>query len=175
MRTVEQTITKLIEQSVRNKSFADIGPLWETVNEKISVAHQFGACSLTAIDQFPANDPLWAAFNERMQTKKIQPRCISGNVMDYSGPAFDITHCGFVIYHAPDPLLFLKKLRAITKERLILTSLVITGSIVNDAGELSVSKDGLVFVPAISSKNKAIVRRHWSEFLGERPSGAPCR
>ena len=51
MRDVRDTY---IRQVVAGKSFADVGGLWGTVNEKVSVAHAYGARALTMIDVSPA-------------------------------------------------------------------------------------------------------------------------
>ena len=44
MRDVRDTY---ISQVVAGKSFADVGGLWGTVNEKVSVAHAHGARGLS--------------------------------------------------------------------------------------------------------------------------------
>lgn len=165
-------IDELISKYVKDKDFADIGPLWETVNEKLSIASHFGAKSLMAIDQFPDNHPLWDAFHNRMTQGGILDYHIkSCNLLDYSGPAFDVVHCAGVIYHAPDPITFIKKLRSITKERLILTSTVMPERISNELGEFILPEGGIVFVPSLSQANKKIINAYWNRFLKGRPSG----
>lgn len=163
--------SKMVSECVQGKSFADIGPLWETVNEKISVAHQSGATSLTAIDQFPADNPFWGRFHERMKNMGINCKSIYSNVLDYNGEAFDVVNCGGVLYHAADPITLLKKLKSITKQRLILTSTITPKRINNEEGEFVLPDGALVFVPALSMQNKKILARHWNIFLGGRPDG----
>ena len=48
-----------ISQVAAGKSFADVGGLWGTVNEKVSVAHTHGARALTMIDVSPPDTELW--------------------------------------------------------------------------------------------------------------------
>ena len=47
-----------IRQAVAGKSFADIGGLWGTVNEKVSVAHTHGVRTLSMVDVSPPDSEL---------------------------------------------------------------------------------------------------------------------
>jgi SAM-dependent methyltransferase len=163
-------IEKILSECVSGKTFADIGPLWETVNEKVSIAHKYGATSLTAIDKFHKTDPLWQKFIDRMKSQNINCEYLSGNVLDYKG-TFDVVTCGGVIYHAPDPIHLLKKLRQITKEKLILTSTITPAKISNEEGEFNLPEGSLVFIPALSQQNKRIISKHWDTFMMGRPDG----
>lgn len=161
----------LIYQHVLNKTFVDVGPLWETIHEKVSTAHYFKAASVAAIDQWPEEHPLWLAFHERMhKLNVIDYQCYSMNVMDYTGPGFDVVYCSGVIYHAADTVGLLKKLRAITKERLILTSTITKKFIANDEGTLTIPDGSALFVPAMSPRQKAILTKEWSDLIGDRPN-----
>ena len=163
---------ELISKYVKDKDFLDIGPLWETVNEKLSIASYFGAKSLMAIDQFPDNHPLWAKFHNRLADGGVLDYNVkSCNILDYSERTFDVVHCAGVIYHASDPITFLKKLRLITKERLILTSTVMPQKISNEFGEFILPEAGIIFVPCLSSNSKKIINTYWDRFLKGRPSG----
>ena len=168
MRIIDQFIT----QHVSGKTFADIGPLWETVNEKISVAHHAGATSLTAIDQFPEDDPHWTRFRNRLHELNVPNYATkSMNFMDYNGPTFDVINCGGVIYHAAEPIAFLKKLRQWANHRVILTSTITPSVISNEEGDFILPEGSVVFVPALSYKNKKIVSKYWNRFLGGRTDG----
>ncbi len=169
---MKKFIEKEISRWVSGKSFLDIGPLWETVNEKVSVAYHAGAKTLTAIDQFPVDDPLWAAFHKRMNDCGVGGyTSFSCNVLDYDDKSFDVVNCGGVIYHAADPINLLKKIRTMTNERLILTSTVTPDVISNEFGDFSLPDGSVVFVPALSAKNKQILSKHWSMFLRGRTDG----
>lgn len=168
MRIIDQ----LISQHVNGKTFADIGPLWETVNEKISVAHHAGATKLMAIDQFPENDPHWDRFHARMKEQRVfNYAAKSINLLDYKGEGFDVINCGGVLYHAADPIHLLKKLKELTKYRLILTSTITPNKISNEDGEFILPEGAMVFVPALSLQNKKITSRYWNVFLGGRTDG----
>jgi len=169
---MKKIVEDLIASCVSNKSFVDVGPLWETTNEKISIAHNSGASSITAIDKFPFSESLWIDFKNHLQSKNIH-KCefLSMNILEYQNKPFDIVHCGGVIYHAPDPITLIKKLRSITKEKLIITSTVTPEIISNEFGQFVLPEGSFVFVPALSSQNKRILSKHWSQFLRGRTDG----
>jgi hypothetical protein len=169
---LNEFIEKSILEKVKNKSFVDVGAIWTVFNEKVSVAHKGGASSLTVIDKFDFSEIYWENFHKRMKSFNIENcSCISCNVLDYDGPKFDVVYCGGVLYHAPDPLLIIKKLRSITKERLVITSTVTPKVLTNEHGTFSLPDGGIVFVPALSKQNKMILSKHWNQFLGGRPDG----
>lgn len=155
-----------IAQVVEGRSFVDVGGLWGTVNEKVSVAHAAGARSLAMIDISSHDGPLWNAFEERRRTLQLPDvRCIEGNVLELVERdvdlAFDVVHCSGVLYHAPDPLRLLEALRRLTRSHLVLSSSVIPGVIANDEGELHVPDAAALFVPALTGRDRAILRAHW--------------
>ena len=76
-----------ITKVVKNKSFADVGGLWGTVNEKVSVAHAGGASTLAMVDISPPGDVLWERFEERRQTLQLpEVQAISGDVQTETRP-----------------------------------------------------------------------------------------
>lgn len=48
-----------------DKTFAEVGGLWGTVNETVSTALQFGAREATMIDIQPLGNHTWTRFHER--------------------------------------------------------------------------------------------------------------
>jgi 2-polyprenyl-3-methyl-5-hydroxy-6-metoxy-1,4-benzoquinol methylase len=118
-----------LSQIVKGKSFADVGGLWGTVSEKVSVAHRYGASALTMIDVAPPPNEEWRLFEERRRDLRLPPvNCISGDVVSLvesnTCPQFDVVHCSGVLYHIPDPVRLVAALRKITREYLILCSVV---------------------------------------------------
>jgi len=92
-----------ISRVVQGKSFLEVGGLWGIVSEKVSVAHRFGARSLTIIDVTSPDSSLWSSFRSRMLEKGI-PDCvaISGDICETSfNEIFDVVHCSGVLYHLP--------------------------------------------------------------------------
>jgi 2-polyprenyl-3-methyl-5-hydroxy-6-metoxy-1,4-benzoquinol methylase len=160
-----------IKSNVQGKSFLDIGPVWETINEKLSVAYHAGASRVTALDLFPQDHEYWAALHVRLKNLNVEYDFTSGNIIDYSGPSFDCVYCSGVIYHCPNPILFLKKLRSLTKETLILKSTIVPDRIENACGTIKLPSGGLIYIPALEKKDKKVIVEYWKEFLGNRPSG----
>jgi hypothetical protein len=165
-----------IGKVVRGKSFAEVGGLWGTVNEKVSVAHSHGANDLAMIDVSPPESDLWRLFEERRQTLRLPDvRCISSDLVTLaegpSCPRFDVVHCSGILYHIPDPLRFLRGLRAVTREFLVLTSVVTAGRIANEQGSLTIPQSAALFVPALQGKERAIVQAYWRKVVGDGAIG----
>jgi hypothetical protein len=57
-----------VAESVQGKSFAEVGGLWGTVNERVTVAARAGAAETAMIDVIPPEDELWTLFRERAAT-----------------------------------------------------------------------------------------------------------
>lgn len=153
---------KFLSRSVPGKTFAEVGGLWGTVNEKISIAHKYGATQLTMIDVTEEGGDLWKAFEERMADRKITDyRCIVGDICEYEGESFDVVHCSGVLYHHPNPQHLLGALRSITREILILSSAVTQERIKNKHGTYEIPPSGVLFVPALSDQERAILGEYW--------------
>jgi SAM-dependent methyltransferase len=165
-----------IRRVVRDKSFADVGGLWGTVNEKVSVAHKCGASALAMVDVSPPEHELWHLFEERRQALGLpEVQCISADALTIANtsPAvqFDVVHCSGVLYHMPDPMRLLVSLRKISREYLVLASSV-TGTRVNsNEGVLRVPQGAALFIPALQSRESAILRSYWQQFVGDAALG----
>ena len=161
---------------VKGKSFADVGGLWGTVNEKVSVAHRAGAAEVTMIDVTAPDGRLWDEFRSRVLSLGLPtPGCLSGDVVALAEspafPRFDVVHCSGVIYHVPDPMRLLTALRKITREYLILSSAVTATEISNEAGVLNIPAATAIFVPALQQHERDILRAHWSPVVGDLAAG----
>jgi SAM-dependent methyltransferase len=157
-----------IARVVSGRTFAEVGGLWGTVNEKVSVAHQHGATSLAMIDVTPAGGELWIKFRERMAELRVpNVHEICGDICqvtnaDVAGP-FDVVHCSGVLYHHPNPLVMLAALRRITRKHLVLTSAVTQTVIENEYGRYEIPPSGVLFVPALSEKEREIMKTYWQK------------
>lgn len=167
---------RFVQQVVTGKTFAEVGGLWGTVNEKASVAHAAGATELTMIDISLPGSHWWQEFEKRRVALNVPPvASVSGDVMQLAetDPSlrFDVVHCSGILYHVPNPLHFLKCLRTITREYLILTSSITETEITNDAGRLTVPAGSALFLPALSPAEKAVLKAHWSRIVPESAHG----
>lgn len=165
-----------IAQVVKGKSFAEVGGLWGTVNEKVSVAHAHGASDLTMIDISPPESELWGLFEERRRSLRLpEVHCISNDLVvlseSVSCPQFDVVHCSGILYHIPDPLRLLRALRKVTGKYLVLTSAVTAKRIANEHGTLEIPQAAALFVPALQGKDRAIVQTYWKNFVGDGAIG----
>jgi hypothetical protein len=160
-----------IARVVRGKSFADVGGLWGTINEKVSVAAQSHAAKLAMIDISPAGGDLWRQFGERMSSLDVTGcECISSDVCVLAAtgaaPQYDVVHCSGVLYHHPNPVSLLEALRRITGQYLILTSAVTQEHILNELGSYDVPPSGVIFVPALNQGERDILWKFWRENAG---------
>ncbi|WOG29250.1 hypothetical protein [Endozoicomonas sp. 8E] len=148
---------RMLESIVRNKSFAEIGGLWGGEQERLSVAHEFGARELTMIDILPPVNQWWHVFEDRMKQKGIEGyQTLSGDIMTMPCGPYDITHSSGVMYHLPNPVQYLSALRAITNEYCVMTSASIPRRIENKYGLLELDGGKVLFVPGMSEEQKWI-------------------
>jgi hypothetical protein len=159
---------EFIARVVNGKTFADVGGLWGTVNEKASIAHQLDATAVTMIDVTPLNGDLWQKFDNRMQSLGIEKyHRISRDVCDLRigdiGQPYDVVHCSGVLYHHPNPMTLLIALRRILSQNLILTSAITQEVIENENGRYQIPPSGVLFVPALSDMERSILSTYWSK------------
>ncbi len=167
---------RYIGQVVAGRSFADVGGLWGTVNEKVSVAHRSGARGLTMIDITPEGNELWRAFEDRRRALKVpEVSCIAGDVVALAAgdqcPRFHVVHCSGILYHLPDPMRLLVALRRLTREYLVLTSVVTATRVESGPGTLELPRAAVLFVPALEGRERAILAARWRPFVGDGAIG----
>lgn len=165
-----------IARVVGGKSFADVGGLWGTINEKVSVAHCNGAMQLTMIDVSAPGHRLWQLFEERRRALGLpEVSCISADIVQLAEtsecPQFDVVHCSGVLYHVPDPMRFLAALRRVTREYLVLTTAVTATKVTSAAGNLEVPSTACLFLPALQGEERRVVDSYWRQFVGDAAMG----
>jgi hypothetical protein len=144
------------------RTFVDVGGLVETVKEKVSVAAEHGATRLAMIDVRPEEDDLWRRFRERLEEKGVGScECVSGDIQKLAVNPFDIVHSSGVLYHLPNPFLYLEKLRELAREFVILTSTIFPREIATRSGTMRVPAGSAVFLPALSEGERTIVDEYW--------------
>lgn len=159
---------ELINKVVKGKTFADVGGLWGTVNEKVTIAAKAGAVKTTMIDMQPLGNELWKKFYDRCTAEGVTcDNSIEANIDDSAFLErvgnYDVVHCSGVIYHSPNPLYTISQLGKITNDTLILASAVIAPEIKNDKGEISIGAGGGLFVPALNDNQKEIISYFFKE------------
>ena len=167
---------RFVHQVSNGRTFADVGGLWGTVNERATVAHFAGASEVTMLDLSPVGSHWWQKFEVRREELNVPPvRAICGDIVKLAAgenpPRFDVVHCSGILYHIPDQFQFLRAMRTITREYLILTSSITETHISNEAGELTVPDGGSLFLPALSQRERAVLKAHWWPTLGDGSLG----
>ena len=163
-----------ISQAAPGRSFAEVGGLWGTVNEQVTVAAAAGASDLTMIDVAPkgGDEDLWEAFRGRLDEHGVgDVRCIQGNIDDAQvrsdAGSFDVVHTSGVLYHCPEPLATLRNLRSIVRETLVLGTATMPETVSTAAGTVNMEPGGAMLVPAMTASQRVI----FGEWL--RENGAP--
>ena len=134
------------------KTFCDVGCMWK-VNGRIAfVAEEAGATAVTGNDVMAATPE----FHREHARRSSKVRFVQGDVHDAStvaevGP-HDVVWCSGVLYHAPNPILTLQRLRELTRELVILQTMTLP--------ELPGVDQGLVFYPGV--RNPRLYAR-WGE------------
>jgi hypothetical protein len=164
---VKLTTNILIAEHVKGLSFVDVGGLWGTQNERVTVALSHQAASATMMDIVPMGHDLWQKFDERAKDAGFEGRykSISANLDDPNltrdHGAFDFVHCSGIIYHAPSPFHTLMSLRALTRKYLVLGSMTVPATITTAAGTVDMSDGAAYFLPALSGNKLAVFKEHF--------------
>jgi len=162
---------ELIGKFAAGKTFADVGGLWGTINEKVSVASAAGASSVAMIDITALDNELWTRLHERLASLGVANyERISEDVEKLGKredrPTFDVVHCSGVLYHHPEPLQLIRSLRKITRRHLILTSAITQERVENDLGVFQIAASVVLFVPALPENERQILAKYWTEHAG---------
>ena len=60
-----------VQDLVKDKTFADVGGLWNTINEKVTVASLAGAHEVTMIDLMHNKSHWWDKFDEKCKNEDV--------------------------------------------------------------------------------------------------------
>lgn len=157
-----------IARVAKGKTFADVGGLWGTLNEKVTVAAKAGALSTAMIDITYVGHDLWQKFDDRCAAHGV--RCgknIQGDVNDSSFPekvgVYDVVHCAGVIYHCPNPLYTVSQLSRVCSDVLILGTTIVPAVVENAKGRITVEQGGALLVPALDRAQREIIGQFYRE------------
>lgn len=166
--TPSQRKHRWIADLVENRTFADVGGLWNTVNETVSIALLAGASQATMIDQIPLGGKWWKLFYERCEAlgvsgyRSVQGDITNDRIADEVGQ-FDVTHCSGVLYHLPNPFHMIQNLISITREWFVLSSMVVPERIENKFGKVQLSEGELLCVPLLSERHGRVMIEYFRE------------
>ncbi|MBO0729442.1 MAG: hypothetical protein J2P57_09300 [Acidimicrobiaceae bacterium] len=153
---------KLIREHAAGRTYVDIGGLWGTKGETITVAIESGASHATMADIQPLGNRWWKAFEEHCEAKGISG--YSEKQVDICAPGapaelgtYDFVHCAGVMYHVADLFAFIGNLRSVTNEYLMISSAVMPDTMTNAKGTLVFGPDHSYLTPVLSEENRAIV------------------
>ncbi|MFC7399559.1 hypothetical protein ACFQU1_20310 [Chelatococcus sp. GCM10030263] len=158
----------IIREHVAGLSFVDIGGLWGTVNEKVTLALAAGARSATMADMQTPGNEWWAKFEQR--AKDLGYTNYDSKHVNLDDPQiqgtlgrFDFVHCSGIIYHVPSPVYTLDRLASVTTKYLLLGSMVVPEKVENQFGSLDFTGGRTVFIPGMDDQVRAIMAEHFTQ------------
>ena len=150
-----------VQDIVQNKTFADVGGLWNTINEKVTVASSAGAREVTMIDLMYDKSHWWDKFDEKCKTvnvvcdNKISMDVDDLDLLERVG-TFDVVHSAGVLYHCPNPIHTLNQFYSITNEYFILGTTRIPSNFDDIRFPMDVPSGGILLSEVLSEKQKQI-------------------
>ncbi len=112
----------LIRAYAPGRTWLDAGCMWGIDGALAFAAEAAGARAVTGIDVMPAT----ATFAAERARRGSTVRFVCGDLHDATtleeAGTHDVVWCSGVLYHAPNPLLTLERLRSVCRERLILAT-----------------------------------------------------
>ena len=113
---------ELVRRFAPGRTFADIGCMWNVNGAIAFLAEDSGATAVTGLDLMAATPE----FETERERRRSNLRFVQGDLHDAPTAAevgvHDVVWCSGVLYHAPNPMLTLERLRSITGETLILAT-----------------------------------------------------
>jgi hypothetical protein len=146
---------RFIAEFAPDRSFADIGGLFQLHGDVALRAHGAGATMVTLFD---SGDESYGGFAEKRRVAGPTVRFVQGDLEEGISVerigSHDIVWCTGVIYHTPNPVLQLMHLRAITRELLYLGTHTIP--------EIPGFQQACIYYPYLPEKERrGHSRAHW--------------
>lgn len=139
----QERLRLLIRRHAPGRTFVDVGCMWKVEGAYAFLARDVGATDVAGLDLRPASDAFIAEnAHGREQVKFVQGDINEAAIARALG-TFDVVFCSGVLYHVPNPLFTLARLRSICRELLILGSSTIA--------ELGQSQ-GAVYYPHLDAR-----------------------
>ncbi|MEK7596881.1 MAG: methyltransferase domain-containing protein [Patescibacteria group bacterium] len=150
------TNAELVKKYSPGKSFADVGALWGVNGLYSFIAEESGARKVVAVDIYPESPK----FIEEKRRRNSKVGFVQGDIHQSSTTVAigvcDVVLCSGVLYHTPDPIHLLTRLRAIAGQTLILN----TASIPEVPGIQNMA----VYYPFLSESQRKI----WNRKMGSQ-------
>lgn len=140
----------LVRAHAPGRSWLDVGCMWGVEGALAFLAEEAGATAVTGIDVMGATP----GFDAERARRGSAVRFVRGDLHDAAtleaAGVHDVVWCSGVLYHAPHPLLTLERLRAVCRERLILSTEALP--------ELPGLPGTCVFYPGLDADGRAAFR-----------------
>lgn len=141
---------KLISEYTKDKSFIDVGCMWGVHGYFSFLAEEYGAKSVVAFDIFEPTEEFNKAHSSKNSKIKFKQGDINSKDCINDLGKFDVVYCTGLLYHVPDPVFTLSRLREICNDVLILGTAVIP--------EMNGIQNGAVYYPYLSESQRNIWR-----------------
>lgn len=113
---------ELIGRHVGGRTFLDVGCMWSVHGALCFFAEEAGASAVTGLDVMGATPE----FEAERARRGSNVHFVQGDVHDPGVvEPHDVVWCSGVLYHAPNPVLTLERLRSLTRETLLLATEVL--------------------------------------------------
>jgi SAM-dependent methyltransferase len=113
----------IVREFAPGRSFLDVGCMWSVHGEVAFAAEAAGASAVTGVDVMPPT-PEFARRSEGSAVRYVQGDLHDPAVLEQAGP-HDVVWCSGVLYHAPNPVLTLERLRSVCTGTLLLATEVL--------------------------------------------------
>jgi len=130
----------LLRSMAAGRSVADVGCMWSVDGAYCFAAEAAGATTVTGVDLMPASSRFATERDRRGSTVRFVHADIHDPAVAAEVGPHDVVWCSGVLYHAPNPLLTLERLRELCRERLLLRTAALP--------ELPGAPGACVFYPA---------------------------
>jgi hypothetical protein len=158
---------RVIAAHVRGCSFVDVGALWGTRNEKVSIATLAGASSAAIIDATPPGHAAWGLCRDHCRALGVSG--YGEHSLDLNDPlisekvgTFHFVYCSGIIYHSPSVFYTLQRLFALSERYLMVGSMIVPEAIENEFGSINLAGGGMLFVPGLNDKTRNIMSAYFA-------------
>lgn len=131
-----------------DKTFIDVGCMWGVNGYFAFLAEEVGSKESTGFDIYPPSDE----FKKMHAEKNSKVRFVNGDINSMKDleelGKFDVVYCTGLLYHVPDPIYTLNRLRQISKDILIIGTAIIP--------EFNGIQNGAVYYPLLDEKQRKI-------------------